>query len=1441
MRFAPLLLALFTLACDDGGKDTASADLDMDGYTTADGDCNDGNADINPAAQESCNGEDDDCDGEIDEEAADAYLLYPDADGDGYGDTEAETRSCEAMSGYIDIGEDCDDGNAAAFPGAAELDSGTACMEDGDSDGYGSDSPGASTAEAGTDCDDSDESINPEGEEICDGADNDCDGETDEDDAIYADIWYADNDGDGFGDASVYQTACDQPKGYVADNTDCDDALSEVNPEASEICDGVDNDCNDEIDEGDATDATTWYADSDGDGFGDPDDSAQACDALKGYTDNAEDCDDKSSAAASTWPGAAPLDSAKECLQDADGDGYGASEPEAKAAGAGSDCDDGDAQVNPEAIERCDELDNDCDGSVDEDDAEDAATWYADSDGDSFGDADSSAPGCSQPKGYVAGESDGVAFDCDDGDASINPAATELCDEIDNDCDDEIDEDDAADVSTWFADSDGDSFGALNVTTHACEQPEGYVADDTDCNDVDASINPDAIEVCDGVDNDCDGDSDEDDAMDALMWYIDGDSDGYGVADSSALACDQPSGYALAEAGEDCDDGAPLVFPGAIELCDGIDNDCDNDTDEDDAADAATWFADADGDSYGDPLSSTAACSQPTGYVAATADGSDTDCDDAEANANPGADEICDGIDNDCDSLTDEDDALDAATWYADTDSDGFGDAASSMPSCDQPIGYVSADTDCDDGDGAVNPAATEVCDGIDNDCDDETDEGDADDALTWYADSDGDGYGDASSSQTACTQPSSYVSDDSDCDDGNSDAQPGATELCNGDDNDCDGTADNDCFSVGDILVTEVMQNPSALSDEVGEWIEIYNQSADTIDLEGLVLRDDDNDLHVISGSLEITAGQYLVMARDALASSAADYVYADFVLGNRDDEVILATFGTDGSDGITIDGIAYDDGASFPDPTGYAMSLDQYALDASDNDDGSNWCEAWQVYDSGDYGTPGEENLSCYVDVTAVSPEEGLEAGGLEVTLTGSRLDTVSTVSFGGVAASFTALSATELVAVTPAQAYGWVDVTVSDGSDSSTLSSAFLYTGDSSDIDWCNVQWPDETVSEVGVASELLYGRVYMAGLTIYPWQGPGIDGQLGWGDVDSDPSSDPGWTWQDASYNTTYDSDDEYMGELTVEDEGYYAFAFRFSYDSGVTWLYCDYVDGSSASDPYDPAQQALLLVGSDDDGDGYLAEFDDCDDADSTVYEGAEELCDELDNDCDDAVDELQDGSLYLDGSNDYVFMGDDNLLDITGSITMEAWIYAEAPSGDEPVLAKMSSFTTSQYWFGVYNGGFGLMLGDASGWGLEARSSGAISADSWIHIASVWDGSAWYNYQDGVLADSGGYSAAMVTGNEPLTIGIDSSDDITRFQGYLADVRLWEVARSDAEILDNMYELSDTSGLVGWWKLDDLSGQDAIDSSDNGLDGRCGNSDSADNRDGTWSEEAPDC
>ena len=355
-----------------------------------------------------------------------------------------------------------------------------------------------------------------------------------------------------------------------------------------------------------------------------------------------------------------------------------------------------------------------------------------------------------------------LGTDCDDADGNRFPGNPEVCDREGHDEDCDLD---------TFGERDVDRDGFFDATCCNPGADGGEPLCGNDCNDARRNVNLEAAEACDGVDNDCDGMIDE---GVLVAGFVDADRDGFGDPDMPMDACPGTTGFVVAGGEDDCDDANVAVNPGQPEICDGIDNDCDPETDDADAV-PVTWYRDADGDGFGSELSGTRTSCEPLeGHSLLN-----TDCNDAVASISPAAAERCDAIDNDCNGVAD---FRIGPGDFEDDDGDGLVDIA-----CGAPRGV-----DCDDLDPDAGPGTTESCDGRDNDCDDRVDEGAAD--LSWFYDGDGDGHGAASAENPVvrdCMPPPMHVASGADCDDADPDVRPGATELCDMRDGDCDGAVD--------------------------------------------------------------------------------------------------------------------------------------------------------------------------------------------------------------------------------------------------------------------------------------------------------------------------------------------------------------------------------------------------------------------------------------------------------------------------------------------------------------------------------------------------------------------------------------------------------------------------------------------------------------------------
>ncbi len=202
-----------------------------------------------------------------------------------------------------------------------------------------------------------------------------------------------------------------------------------------------------------------------------------------------------------------------------------------------------------------------------------------------------------------------------------------------------------------------------------------------------------------------------------VMYYRDADVDGYGDPGENAQACDGSPPGGFVDNKLDCNDADPLVYPGATELCNGIDDNCDGEKDEGFLTN--NYYRDWDSDGFGDIRVKDKACAQPPGYVADS-----TDCDDTRDDVYPGAPEVCDGLDNDCNEATPVDESSLFNTYFYDADHDDYGDSEIFTQACSAPANYVSDSTDCNDANPYAHPGATESCDMVDNDCDGQINEG---------------------------------------------------------------------------------------------------------------------------------------------------------------------------------------------------------------------------------------------------------------------------------------------------------------------------------------------------------------------------------------------------------------------------------------------------------------------------------------------------------------------------------------------------------------------------------------------------------------------------------------------------------------------------------------------------------------------------------------------
>jgi hypothetical protein len=730
------------------------------------GDCADTDGTVNPAAKEICNDKDDNCAAGVDEGCDDDKDQYC----DGGMTVVAVPKVCpKSASGK---GDDCNDADLNVNPGIVEIcnnvddncDGKTDEGCDDDKDGYcdnGMKVIGVPTicpksaSGKGDDCNDNDLTVNPGKAEVCNDVDDNCAAGVDEN---------CDKDGDTYCDAKL--TTVGKPKVCLSGGGDCNDGDGAIKPTADEICDDVDNNC---------SGATDESCNKDGDEY---------CDVGK------------------TTKG-----SPKVCSK------------------GGGDCNDGDKAISPGATESCNTKDDNCNGQVDETDATGCTKYFKDLDGDGFG-AGSSTCMCSADLGNKLTAI--LGGDCDDTKPTVKPGLGETCNAIDDNCANGVDE---------GCDDDNDKFCDANMiiaATATCglsSLPVGLATKlGDDCDDSKNTIKPNATETCAtaGVDDNCNGQIDEVNATGCVAYFPDVDKDTFGDKSKTSLclctAGQAPNTTYTATANTDCDDGKNTVKPNATETCAtaGVDDNCNGQTDEPSATGCVNYYPDVDLDTFGDK-SKPALClctagQAPNSTYTATAN---TDCNDGLATVKPNATETCAtaGVDDNCNGQTDEVNASGCVAYYPDVDLDTFGDKSkTSLCLCTagqapNTTYTATANTDCNDGLATVKPNATETCAtaGVDDNCNGQTDEPSATGCVSYYPDVDKDTFGDKSKpalclctvGQAPNTTYTALVN--TDCNDGLAAVKPGAKELCDGVDNDCNSQTDDSpdvttsgCLTVG-------------------------------------------------------------------------------------------------------------------------------------------------------------------------------------------------------------------------------------------------------------------------------------------------------------------------------------------------------------------------------------------------------------------------------------------------------------------------------------------------------------------------------------------------------------------------------------------------------------------------------------------------------------------
>lgn len=374
-----------------------------------------------------------------------------------------------------------------------------------------------------------------------------------------------------------------------------------------------------------------------------------------------------------------------------------------------------------------------------------------------------------------------------------------------------------------------------------------------------------------------------------------------------------------------------------------------------------------------------------------------------------------------------------------------------------------------------------------------------------------------------------------------------------------------------GELVITELMPDPSVVADGDGEWFEVYVAADHEIELAGTVLADDGANRVTVEGSLRARPGRYLVFGRSAdravNGGVAVDYAYGDALsLANGADALVIVN-----ADGEVVDRVDYDRTADWPAVVGASMQLDGTAGPTDiDNAVAANWCPATVPIDPdapGDLGTPGAANPECVVD-------DPCEPNPCDEPPPAACADERTRRTFAAPGACEAIDGEARCTYAPRDQACGQGEVCRGGECVPGAVPVGF-----------CRTQAPERAAVETGQVVTF-YGRVYQEGITD---RSPGVDAderllaELGYGPDGSDPDGHADWTWNVAGPNPGWDgaqagepNNDEYQVDVAAPAPGAYDFAFRFSADGGISWTYCDTGDAGS-SDGYDPARAGDLQV------------------------------------------------------------------------------------------------------------------------------------------------------------------------------------------------------------------------------------------------------------------------